>query len=232
MVAPVENLAPASPELTAAPAVNGNGNGNGNRFAAVAELPAVRPPVSLSLSRSVGGKKTAHPKEIRETVQVLFFASIPPHAITAKTGVPKHTVQKWATRGGWVAARDALAQHIDGAVASTIAEKLKRRSEEVRDKLSKGVVAQADILAEHPPKSFTDVAGRKGKRGHAETSLTLINASEKLFGWNQQSGPGCLIQNNYLSELEGRPAPQEQPACVDVPSVEPKPAATDPAVNV
>jgi transposase-like protein len=208
-----ENIAPLSPELTAA-AVNGNGNVNGSRFA-VAELPAVRLPVALSPGRSVGGKKTPHSKEVRETVHALYVAGVPPLRISRKTGVSHNTVRKWAQRHKWTLGRDALDRHTDGAVVSTVAEKIAQRSEEVRDKLSQGLVSQADILAEHPPKSFEDIAGGKGKRGHAETSLTLINASEKLFGWNQQSGPGCLVQINYLADLRPRP-PQEQPACVDV----------------
>jgi hypothetical protein len=176
-------------------------------------LTPAAPLASASPSRSVGGKKTAHPKEIRETVQVLFFAGIPPHAITAKTGVPKHTVQKWATRGGWVAARDALAQHIDGAVASTIAEKLSQRSEQLQDALSGELVEQTQVLREHPPRSVGDLI-----KGRSATVKTIVDSSDKLFGWNQSSGPGCLVQIGLVNEL----MPQERLAK----------SATEPAVNV
>jgi len=210
MISTIEKLAPASPVV-----VNGNGNGNGNRFAAVAELPAVRPPASLSLSRSVGGKKTAHSKETRETVHGLYVSRVPALEIENRTGVPVNTIRKWQQRLNWTPNRDGSGKPADGKADSTIAGELDRRSGEVKDNLSRSLVAQSAILAKERPKTIADVAGEKGKKGHAETSLTVINASEKLFGWNQQSGPGCLVQINYLADLRPRP-PQEQPACVDV----------------
>ena len=168
-------------------------------------------PASPSPSRSVGGVKTAHPPELRETVHALYVAGVPPLRISKQTGVPHNTVRKWAQRHKWTLGRDALDRHTDEAVASTIAEKISRRSEEVRDKLSHGIVAQVDILTKEPPKNFTDVAGGKGKRGHAEISLTLINASEKLFGWSKQDGPSVVLAVGYEREL--RPAkPAIEPA--------------------
>jgi hypothetical protein len=160
----------------------------------------------------------------RDQVEALYKAGWQPKQIAGSTGVNRMTIFQWAKRYHWTETRDKVGQLLEKGVAATIAEKLERRSEEVRDQLSKGVVAQADILAEHPPKSFADVAGVKGKRGHAETALTLITASEKLFGWNKQDGPSTLVQINYLADLV--PAtPQEQPACVDVSSVVQPPAS-------
>jgi len=162
------------------------------------------PNASQTSSRSVGGKKTAHPPELRDTVKALFFASIPPHAIEAKTGVSKNTIQKWASRGGWVASRDALAQHIDGAVAATLAQKLAQRSEQIQDALSSELVEQTNVLRDSPPRSVCDLT-----KGRTSTVKTLVDSGDKLFGWSKKDQPTTLVQVGYLRELEPDPA---QPA--------------------
>ena len=164
--------------------------------------------------KRVSPRSCQHDLRVREQCEALYKSGWMPAQISKQTGVNRGTIFQWAKRYGWTESRDKVGQLLANGVAATIAEKISQRSEEVRDKLSQGLVSQADILADHPPKSFTDVAGGKGTRGHAETALTLINASEKLFGWNQQSGPGCLIQVNYLNDIA------------------PAKPATEPAVNV
>jgi hypothetical protein len=195
MIATIENIAPASPELT-----------------------AVRLPVSLSPSKSVGGKKTAHSKETRETVHALYVSRVPALEIENRTGVPVNTIRKWQQRLNWTPNRDGSGKPADGKADSTIAGELDRRSGEVKDNLSRSLVAQSAILAKERPKTIADVAGEKGKdgrKGLAETSLTVINAAEKLFGWNQGGGPNVLVQIGYLRDLMPE-TPPAQPACVPV----------------
>lgn len=181
MVAPVENIVPASP------------------------LASHSPP------RRVGGKMTAHPAEVREIVHALYVAGVPPLRIARQTGVPHNTVRKWAQRHKWTLGRDALDRHTDGAVEATIAEKISRRSEHTRDRLSAELVNQADILAEHPAKSVAEIAGGRGVNGRATTLSTIVSAADKLYGWSKHNEPNTLVQINYVADL--RPAePATEPA--------------------
>jgi hypothetical protein len=65
----------------------------------VENLAAASPEASHLPSKSVSGKKTAHPIEVRERVYSLYVSGVPALEIEKQTGVPVNTIRKWRQAG-------------------------------------------------------------------------------------------------------------------------------------
>lgn len=137
-----------------------------------------------------------HDQKVREQCEALYKSGWMPAQISKQTDVPKGTITQWAKRYHWTETRDKVGQILQKGVASTIAEKLAQRSEQLQDALSNELVEQTQVLREHPPRSVGDLI-----KGRSATVKTIVDSGDKLFGWNQQSGPGCLIQIGMVEKL-------------------------------
>jgi hypothetical protein len=135
-----------------------------------------------------------------------------PAQISKQTGVPKGTITQWAKRYHWTETRDKIALGTGKSVATTVAQEIERQSEEVRALLAAEAEKQAEDLVANP-------------KSNPNALKTLIDASDKLFGWSRKEQAGCLVQVGIVGTM----IPQDELATPQEPPARP---ATEPAGNV
>jgi hypothetical protein len=146
---------------------------------------------------------------VRQQVEALYKSGYLPAVIATQTGLKKTTIATWADRYHWRESRDKVVRQNENGVAATVAYKLERRSSELRDSISAELLDQAQMLRQYPPKSVGSLIN-----GRSATVKTIVDSGDKLFGWNKQDGPGCMVQVGIVAQF----MPQEPPA---KPAIEP-----------
>jgi len=115
--------------------------------------------------------------------------------LNALKGVAVRRLRKQQREEAAAHARLSLSSTVlamSGTRQTTISRAVEAQSEAVRGLLSVEAVKQAETLA-------------KAEKNEPGVFKTLVEASDKLFGWSRADAPHCLIQNNYLTELEPQP---------------------------
>jgi hypothetical protein len=129
---------------------------------------------------------------LRAQVEALYKSGYLPAVIAKQTGLKKATIATWADRYRWREARDKVVQQNENGVVATVARTLEHYSAEVQGHLSGELLDQAQVLREHPPRSVGDLI-----KGRAATVKTVVDAADKLFGWDNQAKAGTQI-NFYV----------------------------------
>lgn len=142
------------------------------------------------------------PKEVRELAKSLYVQGLNWEAIAHQTGVSQPTLNKWVTRGGWVALRDQTRHvlHNQGqkTMITVIANDLIHRSKAIRHTLAEEVEHQAHVLRAEPANKAAQLAGRNGR---AAVLKTIVESAATIFDW-ADSGPSGLVVVGDMEAVE------------------------------
>jgi len=158
-------------------------------------------------------------------IQSLFLQGIPPATIAKQTGLSVNTVQKRASRKGWVAIRDRVKVDLSKPLRDTLAMQvaqaqsnaIAKASAQAQTAFAEEVNAQAKLLRSKPARRLSDLSSTPKRQGRAAVVSTLVNAAAKLYGWDAQSSqPSHVSLTKIDVHSDTKPTKPDQPA-VDVP---------------
>lgn len=148
-----------------------------------------------------------HPPETRELVKTLFMSGLPSTRISADTGIPKRTIQKWAIAGHWGTIRTAIQDRGMQYAKFVVEGSLSAVSKQVRADLAREVADQVAVLRDKRPTKLADLQNTKYRTGRATTVKTIADTASAVFGWESETKVGLIVP------MVGLQAPsQEAPA--------------------
>lgn len=149
---------------------------------------------------------TETPKHIRAAARNLYVDGVSIPEIARRLGVPRGTVDKWRSRHGWLALRDAACKAKGHrtpiyVVPLRTADALHERGARTRRLLAETLERAAEALANEPA-SVVGLAGGRGTEGRASVIERVSSAGRVVFGWGGGDGAGALIVD--ISGLDGK----------------------------
>lgn len=168
-----------------------------------------------------------HPRETKDLAKALFVQGLKYSAIAAHIGVGQSVIRSWAMRGKWnslVASTATVVQQVlkRGVVLET-ANNLQSRGNEIRDKLSQELAAQAALLASSPPATVAELGNSKHGQGRASIAKTIADAAGIVHDWGNQGQSGLVLVGELSREPEEAAALDIAATVTQAPEPEPDP---------
>jgi len=163
----------------------------------------------------------AIPDSIRELAKALYIQGVKMSVIVQQCQVKEKAIRNWVKRGNWpdLASRatQPLIHKLQRGLAVETANTLQAMGDQIRDKLSRELLDQVQLLTKQPARDVSDLATVKGIQGRASVVKTIAETAAVVHDWGSQSSAGLVL----VGELSREPG--ETPlAAVDISaSVEP-----------
>lgn len=135
----------------------------------------------------------------RECCQNLYLRGYDWQYISKQTGVKPTTVRTWVHRYGW----DAIRQKLTGTVEQTVTtpiltSSVEKASTKVREYLSNELEQTCEALAK-----VKQSASIPKLRARIEVATRIIQGSNRVYGWDQQSSSTVASVQSLSSDLPG-----------------------------
>lgn len=150
-------------------------------------------------------------KAKKDTALALFLQDLKWAAISEQSGVPVGTLRKWAARGNWAALRDKTKEGLKQAgqqgLHLQVATDLAKQGQQLRERLSKELAGQVDVLERAPAKTVKEL-----RQGRSHVVKTIAEAGSKVFGWDGDGGKDQAVNLTFLTAIRVE-APQPVVPC-------------------
>jgi len=154
-----------------------------------------------------------HPPEAKALARALYVQGLKYYAISIHTQVKESVIRSWAKRGNWASLVANPLRNVpvvlQRGVAVDTANNLQSRGNEIREKLSQELMAQATLLASTPPGSVAELGNSKHGQGRASIAKTIADAAGIVHDWGNQGQAGLVL----IGELSRAP---DEPAALDI----------------